>query len=88
MISSQWSHLYWTKCKEELMGYPPGTLVIVGHECGGGFAGAPERLTVAKLSGCKGPAPKEAEWPMPSESVEYVIGGQLFSGYNYFKGQR
>lgn len=86
MVTKRHRHLYWTTNLEELFGFPPGTLLISRYESGGGFAGAPEVLTVSLVSGMApdSPKPEQAEWPQPSNNVDYRVGGRMFSGWVYY----
>lgn len=87
MINNQHSKLYWKTNKNVLLGYQPGELLCVDYCCGGGFAGAPERIKLGKAQGIASgqPEPQSAEFPAPSTDIEYTIGGRLFDGYHYCK---
>lgn len=55
----------------EVLGHKPGTLVVVAHKEGGGFAGAPQVLTLNVLTEDEGY--ERAVFPDPRSSVEYLI---------------
>jgi hypothetical protein len=65
-----------------ILGFPPGILYCVMTIPGGGFAGASQKIEVVQLK--DGPNEFErVEFPPPSVSVEYHIGGRVWGNNNY-----
>lgn len=85
MLNSYWKKLRATVNANEVCGHAPGTLLCVSHGAGGGFVGAPERLTVwvrrktvlhSALAEYDGWAPDlfpRQEFPEESANVKYSI---------------
>jgi hypothetical protein len=86
MIQASYRKFYWKVCKDALFGFKEGELMVVDYQSGEGFVGAPEILVLGLTRGVASnqPQPEVVELPMPSESVQYKVGGFNFNGYHYY----
>lgn len=85
MLSHRFKELYWKTNAVTFMGFDPGTVVVTDYRSGGGFAGAPEQIVLGLVTGIAPgqPPPEPVEFPQPSPSLAYHIGGQGYTGYHY-----
>lgn len=83
-----WIGYYWKVNSNEVMGYAPGTLIIVDGQGGGGFAGEAIKLVPvlypAAVINAGDPMPEPIEFPQPSSSTQYLLGGREWGSYIYY----
>lgn len=86
MISKRFRCLYWKTNKNTFFGFPPKSLLVVDYHSGGGFAGAAEMIIlcpIGNIAHTEKEIPEEADFPDPSSSLEYRIGGLFWGNYAY-----